>query len=238
MPGYLSFAHWPAPVVTPPTPMQLFHTAAKDGDIATVREMILNNVVAVDVGHNGTALILAAEKGHIQIVQFLLEHGANINHTSLNNSTALNRAVLKNQQAVVDLLVSQGADLTIGNYNGDPVLSIAAGAGNTQMVQQLLASGAPIDFVNTTIAGSRSTALTEAIVRGSLETVEALVDHGADVNLDHGRGLQRAITAGRQDIVAYLQAHGAVLPPAQGGRRARRTRRRLLRRRTQRGRRV
>jgi ankyrin repeat protein len=249
MPGYLSFAHMPPPVVVPPSPTQLFLTAARTGDFDTVREMVLNNGVQVDVG-DVKALNLAADNGHEQIVIFLLQRGADINYNHHIRSTALNRAILRGHENTMILLISRGADLTIEDYDGRPALSIAARTGNTQIVQQLLASGAPINFVNTSIAGTRSTALTEAIQKGSLETVELLVEQGADVNLDHGLGLQHAIATGKQEIVAYLQAQGAILPPAQapaqapaqgqqqGGSRARTRRRRSLRRRSRRGRRA
>jgi len=67
------------------------YDAAKDGDLATVRELIKTTFVDTTEGsaHLHTPLVAAAHKGHKDIVQILLDNGANPNSQSKAGYTAL-----------------------------------------------------------------------------------------------------------------------------------------------------
>ncbi|CAD8066725.1 unnamed protein product [Paramecium primaurelia] len=66
---------------------------------------------------NNTYLILAAQTGNIEIVEFLLSKGAKVNLQNINGDTALHKAIAYQFYNVADLLIAQGAQNLL-NCNG------------------------------------------------------------------------------------------------------------------------
>lgn len=65
-----------------------------------------------------TALILASKNGHMDIVGFLVDHGANINKVGKRAITALMVAAENGHLDVVKYLVEKGANIhAVGLYN-------------------------------------------------------------------------------------------------------------------------
>lgn len=100
--------------------------------------------------YGGTALIPAAEKGHIATVRLLLEESSvDVNHVNNLGWTALMEAVLlsnggPDHQIIVELLLSHGADPEIADKDGVTALQHAKAKGYDKIVQ-LLTSQKPID---------------------------------------------------------------------------------------------
>jgi ankyrin repeat protein len=59
----------------------------------------------------GSALIHAADEGHVDIVSLLLDRGARIDQTAKFGDNALHHASANGHQEVVKLLVARGADV-------------------------------------------------------------------------------------------------------------------------------
>ena len=98
----------------PPTTTDAFFDAAGGGDLNTVQTMLENgldvNVKDTSFGH--TALIVAARKGHRQIVALLLAKGADVNVTDNYGNTALGwarKTTRADSEAVVNMLKQAGA---------------------------------------------------------------------------------------------------------------------------------
>ena len=72
-----------------------------------------------------TALILAAQVGHLEFVKRLLGLGAHINHVSKNGTTALMAAAENGHASVVIELLSAGADREMQRADGETALSRA-----------------------------------------------------------------------------------------------------------------
>ena len=90
--------------------------------------------------YDGTALIPAAEKGHVDTVRLLLEKSKiDVNHVNNLGWTALMEAVIlsdggSDQQQIVRLLLAHGADSDITDKEGISVLTHAQNRGFTTIV--------------------------------------------------------------------------------------------------------
>lgn len=90
--------------------------------------------------YDGTALIPAAEKGHVDTVRLLLDKSKiDVNHVSNLGWTALMEAVIlsnggSDQQQIVRLLLAHGADSDITDKEGISVLTHAQNRGFTTIV--------------------------------------------------------------------------------------------------------
>ncbi|MFL5804207.1 MAG: ankyrin repeat domain-containing protein [Roseiflexaceae bacterium] len=96
----------------------------------------------------GTALIPAAERGHVAVVGELLAHSdVNVNHVNNLGWTALLEAIVlsdggpKHQQ-IVQLLLDHGADVTIADKEGVTPLQHARTCGYAEIEGMLVRAGA------------------------------------------------------------------------------------------------
>ncbi|NET89114.1 MAG: DUF4253 domain-containing protein [Kamptonema sp. SIO1D9] len=125
-----------------------------------------------------TALIEAAKAGHTEIVESLLEAGANPNYQDQANYTALTLAAENNHFAIVQALIAAGADVNLAEISGNTPLLLACEKGAVEIAEFLLRENA--DFTQTNSRGR--TALMNAAAVGSLSLVELLLARGAEVN--------------------------------------------------------
>jgi ankyrin repeat protein len=92
-----------------------------------------------------TPLGLAAFFGQRDAVEFLLDHGAEINILSTNPAfpfAPLHSAMSGGHKEIFDLLLARGADIRVREGGGMTVLHEAAGLGNPEYIQRLLEGGA------------------------------------------------------------------------------------------------
>ena len=93
--------------------------------------------------YGGTALIPAAEKGHVETVELLLKNSKiDVDHVNNLGWTALMEAVILSddgiaQQQIVKLLLTHGADPDIADKEGVSVLTHAQNRGYTAIVDLL-----------------------------------------------------------------------------------------------------
>jgi ankyrin repeat protein len=96
--------------------------------------------------HGQTALMLAAIEGHGHVVEWLVEHGAMLDHTAKYGLSALMLAVLNGHAEVVRILVRAGANLALRGtgapgFSGKTALDLAIGRAEKEMIDILTAGG-------------------------------------------------------------------------------------------------
>jgi ankyrin repeat protein len=138
----------------------------------------------IDIPRNDgyTALHLAVQKGCIEIVNFLLEKGANINVITNNGFTLLHCAALEtyhNKVELIELLLERGLNINASDNKGHTPLHFAAFNGYSEVVRCLLDKGANINAPN----NDGWTPLYIAIDKKHPNVIKLLLERGADVNI-------------------------------------------------------
>ncbi|KAM0265401.1 hypothetical protein ACHAQJ_000243 [Trichoderma viride] len=201
-------------------PQSLLYHCAYYGH-TPMAKLLLQNGAAVNVnlqaGQFANALQMASSEGRIEMVQLLLDHGAEVNAQGGYHGTALN-AVCDSFSGtdpihVVRLLLEHGADV---NAEGDEFGTAlqAACVRNPGIVQLLLEHGADVNARS----GIFGTALQAACVFNP-GIVQLLLDRGADINAkggEFGTALQAASCYCSRDLVQLLLDRGADIN-AKGG---------------------
>ena len=178
----------------------------------------------------------AADQGHLNVVRFLLDHGADLelprerpdeksaatrHFAGAGGATALWLACRSGHVSTAALLVSRGAKLEAADDWGWSPLHAAGFGGHEETVRLLLEQGVQVDPIDR----GCSTPLLLACVQGYSEVVRLL--HGARANLVCTRKykgkqmtpFEAAYDNGRSEVVAYLrEAATTPLGPNQLGR--------------------
>jgi ankyrin repeat protein len=98
--------------------------------------------------YGGTALIPAAERGHVEMVQYLLtKTTVDVNHVNRLGWTALLEAIIladggPRHQRIVTLLIEHGADVNLADHDGVTPLAHARSRGYDEIERLLEAAGA------------------------------------------------------------------------------------------------
>ena len=93
---------------------------------------------------NDTALIYASENGHKEVVEVLLDNGADVNAYNNYGNTALMMASSKGHIKIVEMLLEKEADLDAKNNDGETALIIANENEHKEVVEMLLDNGADV----------------------------------------------------------------------------------------------
>ena len=181
--------------------------AAHDGDFERVRELVEDHGVdagAIDQGGSGlTALANASMQGHIQIVQFLVRKGVDIDPYFIAGGTPLDWACREGHFSVVEFLVDNGADANAGEGISRP-LSNACIHGQVAIALYLLEKGASWD----------EETFQKTVKEGHLAVVQLLLARGARAylnarNRDGFTPLHLACIEGHHLVAQWLVQHGA-----------------------------
>ncbi|SCO16926.1 related to ankyrin [Fusarium fujikuroi] len=160
-------------------------------------------------GGNATPLFFACYTKNKEIVELLLDNGADINARS-DGEVPLHISVEEGSDAITEMLISRGADVSVVDNDGRTALNIASMSGNTKAARHLIDSGA--DISHETKDGF--TPLSMASSRGHVELAKLLIKSGADVNQALANGYRPLLLAVRYDhpeLAALLIDEGAEL---------------------------
>ncbi|EQC28143.1 hypothetical protein SDRG_14100 [Saprolegnia diclina VS20] len=149
------------------------------------------------------ALVPAAHFGHLDVVHLLLRSGADPNYANQKGTTPLMRAAQEGQGAVVQALLRNRADANASNMEGMTALMLASQRGHADIADILIHAGAIVD--KQTRQGS--TALLLAAKRGHAKAIVALLSSGADMFLKDERdktALDNASRRGNEELIRIL----------------------------------
>ncbi|KAM0719292.1 hypothetical protein Q7P37_005197 [Cladosporium fusiforme] len=181
--------------------------------VGAVAPMIDANAVAffvdsdLDVrcgGQFGSLLGAAARLGDMEIVQLVLDIGADVNTDGGLDGSPLTSAAHGGHLDVVRLLLERKAYVNIkGGIFGTPLTS-ATDIGNLDMAKLLLERGADVNMQD----GHGATPLIGVSRSGWVQFVQLLLDHGADIHhrsKHHGTALEAARRNGHQEVANLLE---------------------------------
>ncbi len=187
-----------------------FRRVCEEGDVDVVKAVVERT--QVDLGaiddDGKTPLHFAAVNGHLPVVQYLCEQGADKEARDDSGRTPLYQAAFNCHLPVVQYLYEQGADKEARNeYDHTPLLWAAVN-GHLPVVQYLCEQGA-----NKEARGEYGrTPLLWAALNGHLPMVQYLCEQGADKEArDDGdkTSLHAAALKGHLPVVQYLCEQGA-----------------------------
>jgi ankyrin repeat protein len=194
--------------------------AAREGDTASVDDLLRAGMDVNARVDNRTALQGAAEGGHLEVVERLLAANADVNTpVEGKEQTALQAAAGGGHLAVVERLLVANAKVNIpDNGEGHTALQAAAGGGHLAVVERLLEAKAKVNSI-TSMEGR--TAIQAAAGGGHLDVVERLLMADAKVNTPINRegrtALQAAAGGGHLEVVErLLEAEANVNAAASG----------------------
>ena len=111
--------------------------ACELGRLAYVKMLLDAGAQLVVADNRFTALMLAADGGHVETVRHLLSVGVDVNHQGDNACTALHQAATQKHADVVKLLLKHGADKALRDNDGDTALDCATIGGCPECCQLL-----------------------------------------------------------------------------------------------------
>jgi ankyrin repeat protein len=156
-----------------------------------------------------TPLLVAAEQGHREVVEVLLEMNSDVNAQSGQYGNALQAVSAGGHKEVATLLLDKGADVNAQGGQYSNALYAASDKGHKEIATLLLDKGADVNAQG----GQYSNALQAASACGYKEIVMLLLDKGANVNAQggqYGNALQAASFRGHKEVATLLQKHGAL----------------------------
>lgn len=207
--------------------------AAKAGDLETVQRIILANPHTVNCrdldGRHSTPLHFAAGYNRVPVVEFLLEHGAEVHASDKGGLVPLHNACSYGHYEVTELLVKHGANVNVADLWKFTPLHEAAAKGKYEIVKLLLKHSAdpskknrdgatPLDLVR---EGDQdvadllrgNAALLDAAKKGNLARVQRLVST-ENINCRDAQGrnstpLHLAAGYNNFEVAEYLLENGA-----------------------------
>jgi ankyrin repeat protein len=150
----------------------------------------------------------ATETGKIDVLRFLLDHGANPDTQDRNDNPMLRDAIHNNQTGAAALLLDHGAAVEWrGKYGSGPLLDDAASESGPEIVKLLLDHHANIHASDK--FGQESAIRIACNQSPSVASVKVLIEHGAEIHKPYV--LAAAVTnyvKGGPEITKYLLERG------------------------------
>ncbi len=165
------------------TQQENLHDACKKGDWEKFQSLVNNGADIKrddDLYHYGdTCLHHAAEGGNIKIIQYLLDHGFDVNTKSITGALAIHHASFNGYLEVIKYFISVGVDINAKNRYGWSNLHLASQSGKLEIVKYFVENGVH-DINDQTDDGT--TLLMVATAYTLLNILQYLVENGAQID--------------------------------------------------------
>ncbi|XP_044000972.1 uncharacterized protein LOC122847395 [Aphidius gifuensis] len=174
----------------------LLHCAVRNDNLEMIKILVkckvdINTILEVSYflpeDRKLTPLLIATKKKNVSVIQYLVEHGANINFVDIPDGyPALYYAVENKNEKIVNMLINRGANINLryGEDNRTVLCSAVQTIGDIEMIKLLLEKGADVNCQNK----SGSTPLNYIIGQKNFnsqirsEIIELLLQYNADIN--------------------------------------------------------
>lgn len=123
-----------------------FEALVRKGSLEDI-SLCFDHNISVDFrfSNGGTPLIIAAEEGRLEVVEFLIDSGANLNACNDHDYTALHGAAFHGHQPIVELLLKNGANANIKDSTGSTPLLLSISRGYCLIAEKLISCGAHVE---------------------------------------------------------------------------------------------
>ncbi|CAI4223306.1 unnamed protein product [Auanema sp. JU1783] len=187
------------------------HYAVETMDLATIEQVYDQDPTLVDcqdrVGH--TPLLLAVMAGRVDVIQFLLEHGADLGHVDKDGHSAVHWAVVCGQLDALVYIIKKKASVSVPDHLNSTPLHYSTVSEDIphelsiSILLVLLRAGANPNAVDI----DQRTPILWSASNGNLEAIQSLKQAGGDIHaLDRDRlsVLHCAASHGFHDIIDYF----------------------------------
>ncbi|XP_063089303.1 ankyrin repeat domain-containing protein 6 isoform X3 [Cavia porcellus] len=182
--------------------------AAYKGQAENVVQLINKGAKVAVTKHGRTPLHLAANKGHLAVVQVLLKAGCDLDVQDDGDQTALHRATVVGNTEIIAALIQEGCALDRQDKDGNTALHEASWHGFSQSAKLLVKAGANVLARNK--AGN--TALHLACQNNHSQSTRILLLGGSRADLKNNAGdtaLHVAAALNHKKVVKILLEAGA-----------------------------
>jgi len=144
----------------------------------------------------------AVRKNSQQVLQLLLEHGAQVNLQITDGKTPLHLAIQQSQFEMVNYLLSKGADPRMKTQQNVTCLHFASSEGDKPTIEKFLSLGNNVNEQN----ANGKTALHIAAEKNHIDAIKVLLNAGADKKIRDAWG-RLAEECGKVTAYKMLNAH-------------------------------
>ncbi|KAL6827243.1 ankyrin repeat-containing domain protein [Trichoderma sp. SZMC 28015] len=171
----------------PPLLVQMAGSNHETARLLSICDVLLAGIRPINLnatdGSGQTALIVASRYDKIDLVQWLLKSGADVDILDDNDKSALYYAIENGSVDVVAALLQKRAQIDVAHALGEQPLIFDA-ISHPEIVRLLLEFGADVNLTNSL----GNTAINRASASGNVEVAKMLIEKGADINHEDYQG--------------------------------------------------
>lgn len=124
------------------------HFAAQAGYINCIKLLFKKEDINVKGSNGLTPLLLACNHYKKDVVEYLVNNGADLNFPSDKGNTPLHAAIMLKHVEIISLLLKNKANVNAINNMGSSPLHLAVGANWGNLIEHLLKNGANLDLLD------------------------------------------------------------------------------------------
>ncbi|XP_063334733.1 ankycorbin isoform X3 [Pelmatolapia mariae] len=177
--------------------------AVEHGEVEKVSSLLAKkgaNPVKLD-SEGKSALHVAAARGQIDCLSFILAHGADLSVTDAAGFSPLHLAAKNNHTECCRKLIQSKCPIDAVDGSGKTALHHAAASGNIQIVQLLCELKSPINLKDT----DGLTSLLLAAKHSHAEVCSILLDFGSEINTSDNSGRMALMLATESNAVSVVE---------------------------------